>query len=145
LARDKESTHLQRLFSSFPDQWAGIGLLLLRMAIGLIAVIQGGLYLLNRAGETFEAVAVGVAIAASGISLLIGFLTPLAGALIAVATMGIALSWLPPPTPNLFDAPVPLVLVVTVCAAVAFLGPGAFSVDSRLFGRRRIIIPDVRR
>ncbi len=115
------------------------------MAIGLIAVIQGGLYLLNRAGETFEAVAVGVAIAASGISLLIGFLTPLAGALIAVATMGIALSWLPPPTPNLFDAPVPLVLVVTVCAAVAFLGPGAFSVDSRLFGRRRIIIPDVRR
>jgi hypothetical protein len=29
--------------------------------------------------------------------------------------------------------------------ALAMLGPGAHSVDARLFGRREIIIPDCRR
>ena len=29
-----------------------------------------------------------------------------------------------------------------ICIALALLGPGAFSVDARLFGRREIIIPD---
>jgi hypothetical protein len=29
--------------------------------------------------------------------------------------------------------------------AVVFLGPGAFSLDARLFGRREIIIPPVSR
>jgi uncharacterized membrane protein YphA (DoxX/SURF4 family) len=116
--------------------------LLLRLAIGIIAVIQGGVYLLD---QTFETTAVGLSMVVTGISLLIGFLTPLAAILMAVETVAIALSWLAPPAPNLFDSVLPSALVVTVCAAVAFLGPGALSVDSHLFGRREIIIPEVPR
>lgn len=29
-----------------------------------------------------------------------------------------------------------------ICVALVLLGPGAFSLDARLFGRREIIIPD---
>jgi hypothetical protein len=68
-------------------------------------------------------------------------LTPFAGALVALATVAMAVSLLPPPTPNLFDAPLPTILIVIVAFAVAFLGPGSFSLDCRLFGRREIIIP----
>jgi uncharacterized membrane protein YphA (DoxX/SURF4 family) len=78
-----------------------------------------------------------------GLSLAVGFLTPAAAALLALSTAGIALSWLPAPTPNLVAAPLSAVLLVTIDIAVALLGPGSFSVDSRLFGRREIIIPDV--
>ena len=32
--------------------------------------------------------------------------------------------------------------VIILAAAIALLGPGAFSVDARLFGRREILIPN---
>jgi uncharacterized membrane protein YphA (DoxX/SURF4 family) len=80
-------------------------------------------------------------IIASGVSLLIGFLTPVAGVLMALATIGIARSWVPPPTSNFFNTPLPAFLVVFVAAAITLLGPGALSIDRRLFGRREIIIP----
>jgi hypothetical protein len=32
--------------------------------------------------------------------------------------------------------------VATVAGAVALLGPGALSLDARLFGRREIVFPD---
>lgn len=99
------------------------------------------MYLADRSSPTVEVWLIGTLIVASGISLSIGFLTPLAGALIAAATLGIAFSWVPAPTPNLFNAPLPTILVIVVSAAVAFLGPGFMSLDCRLFGRREIIIP----
>jgi len=81
----------------------------------------------------------------SGISLLLGFLTPFASGLIALTTAGTALSWFPAPTSNLFNSPLAAMLVVIIGAAVAVLGPGAISVDCRLFGRREIIIPHATR
>ena len=104
-------------------------------------MIQGVVYLADRVSPTFEIWAVGVVMIASGVSLLIGFLTPIVSVLVALGTLGIALLWFPQPTPNLFNAPLPAALVVIVSAAVAFLGPGTASVDRRLFGRREIIIP----
>jgi uncharacterized membrane protein YphA (DoxX/SURF4 family) len=51
----------------------------------------------------------------------------------------------PPPSLNLFEALLPTFLVVVVAVAIIFLGPGAWSVDGRLFGRREIIIPHTSR
>jgi uncharacterized membrane protein YphA (DoxX/SURF4 family) len=109
--------------------------------VGITAIIQGGVYLADRNNPTAEIWLIGTLVVASGISLSIGFLTPFAGGLIAFATLGIALSWLPSPTPNFFNAPLPTILVIVVAAAVVFLGPGFLSLDCRLFGRREIIIP----
>lgn len=135
-----KEVELQRLFATFAGGLPGIGLLMLRAAVGITAAMEGGVYLTS-GRPTFEIWFAGVLVTAAGISLLIGFLTPLAGALVALASIAIARSWLPPPTPNLLGAPLSVVLVVVIAAAVALLGPGTLSVDCRLFGRREIIIP----
>jgi len=73
------------------------------------------------------------------------FVTPVAGILASLGGVGIVLSWLPPPTSSLLVARPMILLVVTIAIAIVFLGPGAFSLDARLFGRREIIIPRAQR
>ena len=136
---------LQRSFSTFPGAWPGAGLLLLRITIGVTTIIQGCFYLVDPGSLTFKTGTLGSVAIASGALLLIGFLTPVAGVLVGLGTLGIALGWLPPAARNLFDAKLPTVFAVIMSAAIVFLGPGAFSIDARLFGRREIIIPPVSR
>lgn len=77
----------------------------------------------------------------AGAALLIGVLTPIAGVVGSLGAIGIGFSILAAPSPNLFDQKLTAVLAAIIAAAVVFLGPGAFSLDARLFGRREIIIP----
>jgi uncharacterized membrane protein YphA (DoxX/SURF4 family) len=116
-------------------------LLLLRSAVGAVAALQGGLYLADPGRVTIGSCATGLLGVGSGIMLAAGFLTPVAGCVAGLIVAGIAFSWLPAASPNLFDTALPEVLTITVAAAVVLLGPGAISVDARLFGRREIIIP----
>jgi uncharacterized membrane protein YphA (DoxX/SURF4 family) len=86
----------------------------------------------------------GLAVVTGG-SILMGFLTPICCGLIAVENVTINLIRLPPSqTPALVSSIAHLNLAI-VCIALALLGPGAFSLDARLFGRREIIIPDPER
>lgn len=81
----------------------------------------------------------------TGTCLLLGLITPLFALLACLEPVAMTLSWFPPPRWNLFAPTLPAVLVTVVAAAVLFLGPGALSVDARLFGRREIIIPKLTR
>ena len=65
--------------------------------------------------------------------LLLGLWTPVAGVLMAVAELSLAFSHATDPWVH--------ILLGTLGAALAMLGPGAWSVDARLFGRKRIRIP----
>ena len=65
-----------------------------------------------------------------GILLLAGLWTPLAGAVTAVVEAWIAFS-------NPGNLWIPLALAV-LGASLAMIGPGAWSLDARLFGRKRI-------
>jgi len=114
-----------------------VGLFLLRAAVGLTVVIQGGLFLTDGGSQTLMNWGIGLIAVESGALLLIGFLTPIVCMLVGLGSAGIALSWFPAPTPHLPDA----VFVGIMAVAIAFLGPGAFSLDCRLFGRREICIP----
>jgi uncharacterized membrane protein YphA (DoxX/SURF4 family) len=84
----------------------------------------------------------GLFTAAVGVLLLIGFLTPVVSLTVAFGVMAIAMSWLPAPSQNLFDAKLAGIFAAIMSGALALLGPGAFSLDARLFGRREIIIPN---
>ena len=131
---------LQRLFSTFPARWPGVGLLVLRVAVGLTAAVEGGAYLASVGPPSPGTLAAGLVLAAGGLSLLAGFLTPLAAALIGSCAAGLGLSLLPAPSPTLFVDSLTIVFVVIVALAIVLLGPGAYSLDSYLFGRREIVI-----
>jgi len=132
---------LQRLYSTFPGGRPGIGLLLLRAAVGFSAAAGGVFYLSGPFNSSSEKWFLGLVLITSGASLAIGFLTPIAGLLVGICFLGIAFSWFPAPSWTLHDVkPVAFAMIVTAIA-LALLGPGAFSLDGRLFGRREIVIP----
>ena len=84
---------------------------------------------------------VGFAALAGGVMLSAGFLTPIVGGLVGLGALGVRFSLLPACAPSLFDGTLPAIEAATMLIAVVLLGPGAFSIDSRIFGRREIIIP----
>jgi putative oxidoreductase len=127
---------LQRLFSTFADGWPGIGLLLLRL-LTAAALIYFGIVGMLASPPPATVVLLSVGIGA-GILLLVGLWTPVAGALAAIAKVSIALS-------RLFShAGDPWISIVQAMlgAILAMVGPGAWSVDARLFGRKRIDFPE---
>ena len=131
---------LQRLsFSTFPGDKPGIGLLLLRAAIGVTAIIQGGVYLIEPGSSIQGMWIVGLLEVTSGLLLLLGLLTKAASVLVGLSSVG--LSWVPAPPLNSFDTKLSLCLLIVIAAAIFLIEPGAFSLDSCLFGRREIIIP----
>jgi uncharacterized membrane protein YphA (DoxX/SURF4 family) len=77
-------------------------------------------------------VALQIIAASAGIFLLAGLWTPIAGALLAVSDIWIALAG----TAHLRSS----ILLATIGAAIAVLGPGAWSIDAFLFGRKRLDI-----
>ena len=113
---------VQRLFSAFPTGQAGIGLLLLRLMSSVFLIMQSR----HAFDGTWPAISLGAVAIVSAVLLTAGFLTPIAGVLAMAAAL-------------LGDAPAWGGLAV-VAAALALLGPGAYSVDARLFGRREIVI-----
>ena len=119
---------MQRLFSTFAHGWPGNGLLLLRMLTGF-ALIHYGIVDLREAHQ-FASIAPQIIAAGAGIFLLVGLWTPVTGALVAIAEVWIAFS--PPGDPW-----IPIILAA-LGATLAMVGPGAWSIDARLFGRKHI-------
>jgi uncharacterized membrane protein YphA (DoxX/SURF4 family) len=131
---------VQRFFFAFPRGWPGIALLLMRVTIGSALLAQGGYYL-RQTNPTLAAWAAGsIAILAAGL-LLIGFLTPFASGAVVLAGLGIWACVLPVSMPALFDSGAPAIFALTILIAIILLGPGAISLDARLFGRREIVFP----
>ena len=124
---------LQRLYSTFPDNWPGFGLLLLRLGVGITLIYLGAASLGNGAPEP-ASLAQNLIAAAGGVCLIAGLWTPITGGLAALDQIWIALSFQVSPRGG---AGIHLFLAV-LSASVAMLGPGAWSIDARLFGRRRV-------
>ncbi len=138
---DPRELSLRRLYSTFPGEWHGIGLLLLRVAIGGTLILQGSAYLPQLHGLRLEGWAVCLLAFTSGTALLVGFLTPVASSLAVLGGMGIIFSWLPGANWNVFARNPLSLAAIIVAVASALLGPGAFSLDARFFGLRKVIIP----
>lgn len=119
---------MQRLFSIFPNGWPGCGLLLLRVACGAPVLVVGGVKLWTAPVDATFAIELFSCLTA--MSILAGLWTPLAAssqALLqgACAFAGETFEW------------AHLALAITN-VSLAMLGPGAISIDARLYGRKRI-------
>ncbi len=124
---------MQRLFSSFADGWPGAGLLLLRLVIGG-GLLYDGIGLARSAFDTAQMVppilVAAFGAAAFGAMLVVGLFTPVAGIMAAAAEVWIAFShpgnrW-------------PQIGLAGLCLSLVMIGPGAWSIDARLFGRKQI-------
>ena len=113
----------------------------MRAAIGIVALVQSGFYLSQATMSSPAIWLVGLTGLASGGMLLAGLVTPIAGVVAGLGFLGIGFSVFPATSPNLFEARLSAIFAVIMTTAIVFLGPGAFSLDAVLFGRREIIIP----
>ncbi|HEX7360209.1 MAG TPA: hypothetical protein VF283_06935 [Bryobacteraceae bacterium] len=125
---------LQRLFSTFPNSWPGVGLLLIRICLSLALF-----YFSWRPSEpiTFAQKSI---VAGAAVFLFAGLWTPAMGALIALNEFLIALLFF---SAQHEDTWVHVFLAV-IAAGMAMTGPGAWSIDARLFGRKRFDIDHTR-
>jgi uncharacterized membrane protein YphA (DoxX/SURF4 family) len=129
------------MFSMFPDGTPGAGLLLLRAASGALLVIQAAAYLGDKREIGLPILVLVSLISVVGLLLLVGFLTRLVAMVAAVVGISCVFSWQPESSAGPLGIPMTAALAVVIAIAVSCLGPGAFSIDARLFGRREIIIP----
>jgi putative oxidoreductase len=122
---------VQRLFSTFANGWPGTGLLLLRLlTTGLLW--YGTAHLIEP--SRFASAVPHIFEIGAGVLFLVGLWTPVVGTLVAVVEVGIVCL-------RAGDPFVPLI-VAALGATVAMVGPGAWSIDARLFGRKHIEIPE---
>ena len=77
--------------------------------------------------------------------LLMGFFTPIAAIVIGLGAITFGVLGLPLPVQYPFYTTHTLVEVIVLSVVILLLGPGAFSFDARMFGRREIRIPAVPR
>jgi putative oxidoreductase len=119
---------MQRLFSTFPNGWPGCGLLLLRVSCGAPLLFLGTAKLCGWSADSILWLRLIGGVTAALI--LAGLWTPLAAACQAVIQSVIAIVGDGFASTHLILALVGISLVM--------LGPGAWSMDARIYGRKRI-------
>ena len=119
---------MRRLYSTFAGGWPGVGLILMRLVAGFALVGSAGATLLS--SPPIHITPLSVLLSTAAILLMIGLFTPIMGTLVALIE---SCRLLIIPADRLV-----YLLVATIGAALAMLGPGLWSVDARLFGWKRI-------
>jgi uncharacterized membrane protein YphA (DoxX/SURF4 family) len=104
----------------------------MRLVVGIALLVRRIIELQN--APPIDLAAIHVLAIAAGLLLLAGLWTPIAGVLLAIIEIWSACTHLHDPWSH--------ILMGSLGAALAMLGPGAWSVDARLFGWKRIDPPD---
>jgi putative oxidoreductase len=119
---------VQRLFSTFPNSWPGAGLLILRLVAGFSLL---GVEYMTSGLEGVATVLLRCVTLAVAVLILLGFGTPFAAVGEAVIQVGIMI------LDGRYNSSA--VIAAALGVALAMLGPGAWSLDARVFGRKRIV------
>lgn len=128
--------NLQKLFSAFPHGSPGVGLLLLRVLVAVTVLAQTIGYVTATQLTVANWLLVALLVA-SAVCLVLGLVTPVAALLIGVTSLVVGFSTSGDSVRHLD--------IAVLAIVIALLGPGAFSIDARMFGRREILISVTRR
>ena len=123
---------MQRLFSNFANGWPGRGLLIQRILTACVLIHSAFTQFRAASGHAVVLELIGAGL---GIFVLIGLWTPVAGTLLGLIEVWIIFS-------RAADPWTPLILA-TLGVTLAMIGPGAWSVDAHLFGRKHIETPQL--
>jgi uncharacterized membrane protein YphA (DoxX/SURF4 family) len=121
--------NVQRLFSMFPDSYCGRALIMFRVsAAGTFVMLS-----IHRGIPPAFSLVILIQLLLT-VALILGFMTPIVSAVCCCWELS-----------TLFGYPeidkLSTIFAAMSVAALGFLGPGAFSLDARLYGRRVIRIP----
>ena len=119
----------------FPNGWPGRALLLLRLVTGILLIHDGVRELMGVL--QWPGIILQLIVVAAGALLICGLWTPLAGVAVVIAQLWMGLL----SEGSLRDR----MVLASLGAALAMLGPGLRSIDARLFGRKRIDLRDRQR
>lgn len=117
---------MQRLFSTFAGGWPGTGLLIQRFLIG--AILLHGALLETTASPHFSMILL-LQLFAS-VLVVLGLGTPYIGLLVAATQLWLVFSG----SPDSWTA----IIVCGLGISLAMIGPGAWSMDALLFGRKHV-------
>jgi hypothetical protein len=118
---------VQRLFSTFAEGPPGTGLLINRLLVGGVLVYSAV------AAPDGTAGAPQLIAALAGVLLIPGLWTPIAGLVAACAEGWVAMS-----LPGHSEIPA---MLAVLAVSLALIGPGAWSIDARLYGRKHYAPP----
>jgi putative oxidoreductase len=121
---------VQRLYSTFPSGRPGVGLLLLRLAAGCSLIVERIPMMLPIPPSPL--LEINAALICMGICICLGFWTPVMSGLEAVAELLMTVS-----DPERYESHI---LLAVLAISLAMLGPGAWSIDALIFGRKRITV-----
>ena len=121
---------MQRLYSTFPTGQPGVGLLLLRLAAGCSLIVERIQMTLHVPPSPL--LEINVVLIMMGICICLGFWTPVMAALEGVGELLMAVT-----DPARYESHL---LLAILGISLAMLGPGAWSIDALIFGRKRITV-----
>ncbi len=122
-------SRVQRLFSMFPKGSAGVSLVVMRCVVACTLFVNAASAWPTGAAFTVRGIAALIALC-----LCLGVLTPYCAAASCLLELALLTT---SGGPGRFQ----LTMSALTAAATAGLGPGAYSIDARLFGRRVFTIP----
>lgn len=111
-----------------------MGLVILRGFVGVLLISRTVPYITHAKVNHLGWVVIGFSLT-SAACLLAGLMTPLIATTVAIGASLLAVAGVLSP---------PLEIII-LAITVALLGPGAFSLDARMFGRREIFVPNTSR
>lgn len=114
---------------------------MLRIALGISLLVEGIALLSDWRGTPGLMTLVALISVSAGIALQLGYSVRRGAIAGAAAVIAVHFFSRHGERLNLFSFRIACFLAISIAIALVFLGPGAFSIDARRFGRREIVIP----
>lgn len=119
----------------------GVGLLLFRLVVGAVTVSFAVRWIAGAAERTAYVWLIGLISTICGVMLVVGFMTLAAGVLASITIVAITFPGGEVSLPVFSGAAILNLVVAMLALGLAMTGPGAFSIEGRLYGRREIVVP----